>query len=142
MTITGMTMVEHQSEIASNPTVGQREITQVCLGELPLTLISDCFGDHRIVEVVLPRPIALKNLQNLSHVSQCTILKDLPRPFFRIDCSQRFLLTGIVHDARVRFTLRETAVSQARLIVLHAVAELMQVSLDVVPLEPVTSNNP
>lgn len=134
-------MVEQQFETGgeSTSTAGQREVTQVCLGELPLTLISDCFGDHRIVEVTLPQPIALTNLQYLSHVSQCTILKDLPRPFFRIDCNQRFLLTGIVNDPRLRFTLREAAVPQAQTIVLQAVAELLQVSslpVNAVPQEP------
>ncbi|MEM6449587.1 MAG: hypothetical protein AAF703_04645 [Cyanobacteria bacterium P01_D01_bin.105] len=103
----------------------QRKVSQVNLGEIPLILISDCFGDHRIVEVTLPRPVTLADLPNLSNVSQCTVLKDLPRPFFRLDCPQRFLLTGIANEPRVRFTLRAAAITQAESIVLQAIAELM-----------------
>lgn len=100
---------------------------------LDIVMMIDCFGDHRIVEVTLPDPVPLEALQRLTGVGQQTVLRNLPKPFFRIDCPGRFLLTGIVGTSKVRFTLRQAALENAREIVLSAVYELL--ALDPVTLE-------
>ncbi len=88
-------------------------------------MVVDCFGDHRIVEVNLPHPPEIADLKRLTDVGRQTILSDLPRPFFRIDCPGRFLLTGIIGDPKVRFTLRQAALTKAPKIVSQAVRELL-----------------
>ena len=100
---------------------------------LDIVMMIDCFGDHRIVEVTLPDSVPLEALQRLTGVGQRTILMDLPKPFFRIDCPGRFLLTGIVGTPKVRFTLRQAALEHAREIVVSAICELL--ALDPVALE-------
>jgi len=111
-----------------------RDIQQVQLEHVELSMVIDCFGDRAIVEVTLPEAIALTHLEQLSGISQQTILRDLPRPFFRIDCAGRFLLTGIVGDPKVRFTLRKAVIPQACDIVSHAVRELLGLApVSVVP---------
>lgn len=102
-----------------------RETEHRHLAEGTLTMVSDCFGDRKIVEVILPRAIALADLDRLSNVTEQTILHNLPRPFFRIDCVGHFLLTGIANDPKIRFVLRQSAVSRSRAIVLQAVGELL-----------------
>lgn len=101
-----------------------REIESLQVQKLEIVIVSDCFGDRRIVEVFLPENITGINLDRLSGVQQKTILHDLPRPFFRIDCPGKFLLTGIIGDRKLRFTLRQNVVKQSREIVIQALSEL------------------
>lgn len=101
-----------------------REVENINFLNLNITLITDCFGEHRIVEVFLPRSIAISDLEKLPNVSSKTILQDLPRPFFRVDCPGKFLLTGIIGDGKLRFTLRRAVASTSRDIILQALSQL------------------
>ena len=82
----------------------------------------DCLGGERVVELQLPRPVRSDDLARVDPGARCEVLSELPRPFFRVDVPGRFLLTGIVGDARVRFTVRlalrdralDTALAAAR----------------------------
>ena len=105
-----------------------REVERFHLENLDLVMVVDCFGDHRIVEVNLPQSMALVNLKRLTNVERQTILHDLPRPFFRIDCPGRFLLTGIIGDPKVRFTLRQATLAKAREMVTQAIRELLNLN--------------
>jgi hypothetical protein len=82
-----------------------------------VTLSKDCLGGDRVVDVELPRVVEAADLDRVDGVGTRTVLVSLPRPFFRLDVPGRFLLTGIVGEARVRFTvrraLRESAVDVA-----------------------------
>ncbi len=100
------------------------EIENIKIDNLEILMVTDCFGDKRIVEVFLPQAILISNLDKLSGVESKTILQDLPRPFFRIDCPGRYLLTGIISDRKLRFTLRRAVADKSRIIVLQAVSEL------------------
>ena len=77
----------------------------------------DCLGGERVVEIRLPTPVDLEALDRVEGVTKREILSNLPRPFFRLDVKGRFLLSGIIGDPKVRFTvrlaLRDTAVEVA-----------------------------
>lgn len=105
-----------------------RRVQRLCIGGVELRAVADCFGDHRVVEVSLPRGVRAEDLERVTCAGTRTVLKGLPRPLFRLDCGGAFLLTGIVGDARVRFTLRRAAVSRAEQVVARAVAELLGAS--------------
>ena len=85
---------------------------------MEVVLTRDCLGGDRIVELQLPRGVALADLDRVEGVTSRTVLAELPRPFFRLDVPGAFLLTGIVGEPRVRFTVRlaarERAVELAR----------------------------
>ncbi len=66
----------------------------------------DCLGGERVVEVELPRPVNLEDLDRVEGVAHRVVLEDLPRPFFRLDVPGRFVLTGIISGREVRFTVR------------------------------------
>lgn len=59
-----------------------------------------------MIEVLLPRPVQLDDLDRVLGVTQRTVLSSLPRPFFRLDVPGSYVLTGILTDRRVRFTVR------------------------------------
>lgn len=69
----------------------------------------DCLGGERVVELLLPRPVTMEDLERVEGVARREVLTQLPRPFFRLDVPGRFLLTGIVGDALLRFTVRLAA---------------------------------
>ena len=71
-------------------------------------LLHSLLEGNSIVEVLLPEGLTVEDLDRLSGVESKTILQDLPRPFFRIDCPGRFLLTGIVGNPKLRFTMRRS----------------------------------
>ncbi|MEW5850607.1 MAG: hypothetical protein AB2A00_17610 [Myxococcota bacterium] len=73
----------------------------------------DCLGGERVVELQLPRPVRLEDLDVVEGVVHREVLTSLPRPFFRLDVPGRFLLTGIVSDPRLRFTVRMAARERA-----------------------------
>lgn len=76
------------------------------MDEPRVTLSKDCLGGERIVDVELPAPVAAAQLERVEGVTARTVLDGLPRPFFRLDVAGRFLLTGILGEPRVRFTVR------------------------------------
>lgn len=80
---------------------------------IELLLTRDCLGGERIVEVRLPRGVEVSDLDRIEGVNSRVVLSHLPRPFFRIDVPGRFLVTGIVTDPRVRFTVRMAVRAQA-----------------------------
>ncbi|MEC7524155.1 MAG: hypothetical protein VYE22_30015 [Myxococcota bacterium] len=84
----------------------------------------DCLGGERIVEIELPRPVRLEDLDRIEGVETRTVLAHLPRPFFRLDVPGRFLLTGIVSDPRVRFTVRMAVRDRALELALEAAERL------------------
>ena len=102
----------------------KREIENLSIDNLDISMVTDCFGDKRIIEVVLSQGVLIPDLDKLSNVGNKTILEDLPRPFFRIDCPGKYLLTGIIGDRKLRFTLRRVVADKSREIVLQAISEL------------------
>ena len=108
--------------------LNKSERENIKIDNLEVLMVTDCFGDKRIVEVFLPQTILLSHLDKLSGVKTKTILQDLPRPFFRIDCPGRYLLTGIIGDRKLRFTLRRVVVDKSRIIVLQAISELCTIN--------------
>jgi len=66
----------------------------------------DCLGGDRLIEVQLPRAVALLDLDRVEGCTQRTVLSSLPRPFFRLDVPGSFSLSGIIGERRLRFTVR------------------------------------
>lgn len=64
----------------------------------------DCFGGERIVEIRMPAAVTLEALDRIAGAR--TVLSQLPRPFFRIDVPGHYLVSGILGDTLVRFTVR------------------------------------
>lgn len=78
----------------------------------PTVLVKrDCFGGERIVEVRLPAPVSRAAIDRWE--GDKTVLWQLPRPFFRIDVPGLYLVTGIVGEPVVRFTVRLRVRDQA-----------------------------
>jgi hypothetical protein len=74
--------------------------------EVEVLVTRDCLGGDRIVELRLQRPVQESDLDRVNGVTERVVLHQLPRPFFRLDVPGKFLLTGIVGDPRLRFTVR------------------------------------
>ncbi len=89
-------------------------------------VLRDCLGGDRIVEVELPRPVLLGDLDRVRGVGRREVLSSLPRAFFRLDVPGRFLLTGIVGDPRVRFTVRLAMRERATEVALEEVDHLLE----------------
>lgn len=67
----------------------------------------DCLGGERVVEVELAEGLRREPLERLTAVDGTLLILDsLPRPFARFDRPGFFLLTGILGERRVRFTMR------------------------------------
>ena len=66
----------------------------------------DCLGGERIVDIELPRPVERADLDRLVGATRTTVLDRLPRPLFRVEVPGRYLVSGVIGDARVRFTVR------------------------------------
>ena len=88
----------------------------------------DCLGGDRIVEVIFPRGVTEHDLERLQGVKSRQILHQLPRPFFRLDVPGSFLVSGILSERRVRFTVRLSVRDRAVDIVHRAAIQLMQSS--------------
>lgn len=99
---------------APQPGQSPRQQTRAQRAALEVTILKDCLGGERIVEVQLPRGLRREDLERLDGVERCEVLSGLPRPFVRVDVPGMFLLTGILEDARVRFTVRRGVRERAR----------------------------
>lgn len=88
----------------------------------------DCLGGERIVEVMLPRGMQLEDLDRLQLEGRREVLDHLPRPFVRYDVPGHFLITGIVSDPRVRFTVRLALRDRAVEVALEASRKMMGVA--------------
>ncbi len=76
------------------------------MNDVSVLVQRDCLGGDRIVELKLPRAVALPDLDRVDGVVTRVVLSELPRPFFKLDVPGRFLLTGIIGDPRIRVTVR------------------------------------
>lgn len=74
--------------------------------EVRVLVLRDCLGGERVVELMLPRAVELGDLDRVEGVTSRVLLADLPRPFFKLDAPGRYLVSGILGDARVRVTVR------------------------------------
>lgn len=87
-----------------------------------VVLMRDCLGGERVVEIELADGLRRDALERLDGSGTLMVLDSLPKPFARYDRPGFFLLTGIVGERRVRFTMRlahrdraeETALAVAR----------------------------
>lgn len=95
---------------------------------MKVLLQRDCLGGERVVEIELPRPVALGDLDRLENVTRREVLDHLPRPFFRIDVAGQFLLTGILFSPHVRFTVRLARRESAREVAIAAAKRLVNVA--------------
>lgn len=93
---------------------------------MKVLLQRDCLGGERVVEIELPRPVRLEDLDRVEGVDSRTVLTHLPRPFFRLDVPGRFLLTGIVEDPKVRFTVRMAVRDEALALALAAAERMIE----------------
>lgn len=71
-----------------------------------IALTKDCLGGERIVDIILPRGVRTEDLDRIRGAARKLVLEHLPRPLFRIEVPGRYLVSGAVGDARVRFTVR------------------------------------
>jgi len=92
---------------------------------LEAQLLHDCLGGT-IVEVALPRSVTIADLDRVEGVVTREILTELPRPFYRLDVPGRFLATGIVGEAKIRFTVRRALSARASEIALDAARTIMR----------------
>ncbi len=92
-------------------------------GHPEVVLMRDCLGGDRVVEIELAEGLRREPLERLSATEGALqVFDSLPRPFARYDRPGFFLLTGILGERRVRFTMRlahrenakETALDVAR----------------------------
>lgn len=74
--------------------------------DLEIVIQRDCLGGERVVELLLPRAPVEEDLGALVGASSVQILRTAPRRFFRVDVPGKYLVTGILSDRRVRFTVR------------------------------------
>lgn len=65
----------------------------------------DCLGGERLVDIELPRAVRREDLLRLEG-QKITLLDHLPRPLFRVDVSGKYLVSGVLGERRVRFTVR------------------------------------
>lgn len=87
--------------------------------------LRDCLGGDAIVEVTLPRGLQASDIERVEGAATRVVLADLPRPFFRIDVPGRYLITGILSEARVRFTVRRALSDRASQVALEAAREML-----------------
>jgi hypothetical protein len=88
-------------------------------------VLRDCLGGDRVVEVELPRPVLIADLDHVRGVGRREVLLSLPRPFFRLDVPGRFLVTGILGETRVRFTVRLAVRDRATEIALEEIEHVL-----------------
>ena len=83
-------------------------MTTIAMDRGPEVLVKrDCFGGERIIELRLAAPITEEGLDRLG--GQKTVLRQLPRPLYRVDVPGHYLVSGILGDDVVRFTVRLVA---------------------------------
>lgn len=95
--------------------------------ETLVTLQRDCLGGERIVELELPRPVRLADLDAVEGVRTRVVLSTLPRPFYKLDAPGRYLVTGILGDRRVRVTVRLALRDAATPTALEVAAQMLSV---------------
>lgn len=88
-------------------------------------LRKDCLGGEKIVDIELPRPVAAADLDRLRDVRSRQVFESFPKPFFRVDVEKRFLLTGVLGEAQVRFTVRVNIAQAADEVALAGAHELL-----------------
>jgi hypothetical protein len=95
------------------------------VGELVAARLRDCLGGDSIVEVTLPRTLQASDIERVEGAVTRVVLADLPRPFFRVDVPGRYLITGILSEARVRFTVRRALRDCAERVALDGARQLL-----------------
>lgn len=93
--------------------------------ELRVVLRKDCAGGEKIVDMELPRGVTEADLDRLRGVRSRQVLTSFPVPLFRVDCEGRFLLSGVLNDKRVRFTVRRNAAERSDVIAIAGARELL-----------------
>lgn len=78
-----------------------------------VVLRKDCLGGDKIVDIELPRAVDAADLDRLTDVRSRQVFTSFPKPFFRVDVERRFLLTGVLGEALVRFTVRHSLAEAA-----------------------------
>lgn len=82
--------------------------------DIELLVQRDCLGGERVIEVRLPEPVQELWLSQIEGGATPVILRSAPRPFFRVDVPGSYLLSGVVGDRRVRYTVRVARRNEAR----------------------------
>lgn len=96
--------------------------------EIEVLVQRDCLGGERVIEVRLPTPVSEAALASIEGGGDPVILRSAPRPFFRVDVPGAFLVSGIVGDTRVRYTVRLARRVEAREIAVGSARRLAQSS--------------
>ena len=84
----------------------------------------DCLGGERIVDVELPRPVRQADLPLLDGI-KVTVLDHLPRPLFRVEVPGRYLVSGVIGELRVRFTVRLAVRDRAEALALEGARSMV-----------------
>lgn len=90
-----------------------------------VVLRKDCLGGEKVVDIELPRPVAAEDLDRFSGVRIKQIFSSFPKPFFRLDVTHRFLVTGVIGESIVRFTVRQSVADAADEVARAGAAELL-----------------
>jgi hypothetical protein len=90
-----------------------------------VVLTKDCHGGEKIVDIELPRPVAAADLDRFARTRIKQVFTTFPKPFFRLDIEGRFLLTGVLGEQVVRFTVRYSVASRADEVAIEGARELL-----------------
>jgi hypothetical protein len=101
------------------------DMAGLTMSEVRVEVQRDCLGGERIVELVLPAPVTEAGLDAIEGAATRQILRSLPRPFYRVDVPGSFLVSGILGDPRVRFTVRFAVRDRALEVCLQAAHRIL-----------------
>ena len=90
-----------------------------------VVLTKDCHGGEKIVDIELPRPVTARDLERFVQPRIRQVFTTFPKPFFRLDVAGRFLLTGVLGEMTVRFTVRYNVAARADEVAIAGAKELL-----------------
>lgn len=90
-------------------------------GGVEVVVLRDCLGGQRIVELMLPRGPGEADIEAMANGGEIQVLRTAARPYYRVDVPGFYLITGILDDPRVRFTVRLSQRERAVELALDAV---------------------
>ena len=66
---------------------------------------TNCFDDSFIKEVIFDQPISKEFIDFLGEIGELQYFPDFPRPFFKVDCPERFILKGVEGSLKAQLIL-------------------------------------
>lgn len=62
----------------------------------------NCFDDSFIKEVLFDQPVDKKFIDYLDELGELQYFPDFPRPYYKVDCPEKFILKGVEGSARAQ----------------------------------------